>query len=213
VQTGRLHAHVRATETEVLLGPVQARIQAYVAKAAATSRDAVMAALSSDRYYAMLDALDALVASPHAGPDADRSASTIVPAVVGRCYRKTRRRMRSAVLETQGPARDAALHDARKAAKRARYAAEAAIPTGGSNAQRLAGQMRNVQSVLGDHHDTVVGRQVSRRLGIAAQLAGESAFTYGLFYERDACSAARLDVQARKVWQRAKRRKYRSWLA
>jgi CHAD domain-containing protein len=192
VQSGRLHAHVRATETEVLLGPVQARIQAHVAKAAATSHDAVMAALSSDRYYAMLDALDAFVASPQAGPDAGRGASTIVPAVVGRCYRKTRRRMRSAVLEPEGPARDAALHNARKAAKRARYAAEAAIPTGGRNAQRLAGQMRNVQSVLGDHHDTVVGRQ---------------------FYERDACSAARLDVQARKVWQRAKRRKYRSWLA
>jgi CHAD domain-containing protein len=213
VQAGRLHAHVRATDTEVLLGPVQARIQAHVAKAAATSHDSVMAALSSDRYYAMLDALDALVASPHVGPDADRRASTIVSAVVGRCYRKTRRRMRAAVLEPPGPAREAALHDARKAAKRARYAAEAAIPTGGRNAQRLAGQMRNVQSVLGDHHDTVVGRQVSRRLGIAAQLAGESAFTYGMFYERDACSGARLDTQARKVWQRAKRRKYRSWLA
>jgi CHAD domain-containing protein len=213
VQAGRLDAHVRATETEVLLGPVQARIQAHVAKAAATSHAAVMAALSSDRYYALLDALDALVTGPQAGPDADRYASTIVPVAVGRCYRKTRRRMRATVSVPPGPARDAALHAARKAAKRARYAAEAAIPIGGRNAQRLAGQMRNVQAVLGDHHDTVVGRQVSRRLGIAAQLAGESAFTYGLFYERDACSGARLDAQARKRWQEAKKRRYRSWLS
>ena len=73
--------------------------------------------------------------------------------------------------------------------------------------------MRNVQSVLGDHHDTVVGRQVSRRLGIAAHLAGESAFTYGLFYERDACSGACLEERAQEAWQRASGRQYRSWLA
>jgi CHAD domain-containing protein len=172
-----------------------------------------MAALDSERYYAMLDALDALTAGPKAGPEASRNAETIVPTVVRRSYRKTRRRMHAAILAPPGPARDAALHAARKAAKRTRYAAEAAIPVGGRQAERFAGQMRNVQSVLGDHHDTVVGRLVSRRLGIAAHLAGESAFTYGLFYERDICSAERLETQALKTWQRACRRKYRAWLA
>jgi hypothetical protein len=73
--------------------------------------------------------------------------------------------------------------------------------------------MSNVQSVLGDHHDTVVGRQVSRSLGIAAHLAGESAFPYGLFYERDVCASERLDADARMTWRRACRRKYRTWLA
>jgi len=213
VQAARLQAHILATETDVLLGPVQARIQAHLAKSAATSHAAVMAALDSERYCAMLDALDVLIATPPAGPDADRLASRIVPTAVGRCYRKTRRRMHAAAVEPPGSARDAALHGARRAAKRTRYAAEAAIPVGGIPAQRLAQQMTNVQSALGDHHDTVVGRQVARRLGIAAHLAGESAFTYGVFYERDDCSSERLDAQAWKAWQRASRRKYRSWLA
>jgi len=136
-----------------------------------------------------------------------------VPSAVGRCYRKTRRRMRAAAMEPPGSARDAVLHGARKAAKRTRYAAEAAVPVGGKPAQRLAQQMKNVQSALGDHHDTVVGRQVARRLGVTAHLAGESAFAYGVFYERDACAGERLDAQAWEAWQRASRRKYRSWLA
>ncbi|GGO92593.1 hypothetical protein GCM10011584_29330 [Nocardioides phosphati] len=46
-----------------------------------------------------------------------------------------------------------ALHDARKAAKRARYAAEA---VGDDDA---AGQFREVQRVLGAHHDLVVAAQ------------------------------------------------------
>lgn len=213
VQAARLQAHILVTETDVLLGPVQARIQAHLAKIAATSHAAVMAALDSERYFAMLDALDVLIATPPAGPDAGRLASRIVPSAVGRCYRKTRRKMRAAAVEPPGSARDAALHGARRAAKRTRYAAEAAIPIGGKPAQQLAQQMSNVQSALGDHHDTVVGRQVARRLGIAAHLAGESAFTYGVFYERDESSGERLDAQAWKAWQRASRRKYRSWLA
>jgi hypothetical protein len=72
VQARRLDEHVRATEVEVLLGPVQARIQAHVAKAAATSRSAVMTTLTSARYYGLLDALDVLITSPKAGPRADR---------------------------------------------------------------------------------------------------------------------------------------------
>jgi len=211
VQAGRLREQVRATGTDVLLGPVQARIEGHVAKAAATSHAAVTAALNSGRYYALLDDLKAFIFRPGAGPDAGRRASVILPTAVGRSYRKTRRRMDAAIQEPPGPSRDAALHSARKAAKRTRYAAEASIPIGGKQAQRLAGQMKRLQSVLGDHHDTVVGRQVSRMLGIAAQLAGEEAFTYGLFYERDSCRAEGLDGQVRKTWQRARKRKYRFW--
>lgn len=208
VQARRLQQHVRATDVDVLLGPVQARIQAHTARAAATSHTAVVAALNSQRYYTMLDALDALIAGPPAGPEASEPASTILPAAVRRSYRKTRRRMQAALGESRALARDEALHAARKAAKRARYAAEAAIPIGGKDAQRLARQMKKLQSVLGDHQDTVVGRQVARSLGVAAHLAGESAFTYGVFYERDACSARRLEVRAEKAWRRASKREY-----
>jgi CHAD domain-containing protein len=213
VQGRRLEQHIRDTDVEVLIGPVQARIQADTAKAAATSHAAVMTALNSDRYRALLDALDGLAAGPQAGPDADRSASAVLPRAVRRGYRRTRRRMRAAVRQPPGPARDTALHAARKAAKRARYAAEAAIPVAGKPARRFARQLKDVQSVLGDHQDTVVGRQLTRRLGVAAQLAGEPAFSYGLFYGRETGRAERLEGVAMRTWARASRRKHRRWLA
>jgi CHAD domain-containing protein len=212
VQARRLQEHLSRTNIDVVLGPVRARIQAQDAKAAAASHKAVAAALNSERYYAMLDALNTLISAPKTGPDAGRRASKVLQAAVRRNFRKARRRMRAANEEKPGLARDTGLHAARKAAKSARYAAEAAVPVSGRKAQRFAGQMKKVQSVLGDHQDTVVGRQVSRTLGIAAHLAGESAFAYGLFYGYDACTGQLLEAAARRTWQRACKRTYRSWL-
>ena len=57
----------------------------------------------------------------------------------------------------------------------------------GQDAGRFAARMQQVQSVLGDHQDTVIARQLERRLGVEAHQAGESAFSYGLLYERDVC--------------------------
>jgi CHAD domain-containing protein len=55
-----------------------------------------------------------------------------------------------------GQSTDEALHQARKAANRARYASEAMAPGIGKKASRFANQMKKVQSVLGDHQDAVI---------------------------------------------------------
>ena len=121
--------------------------------------------------------------------------------------------MRKARHAPPGPARDAALHQARKSARRARYAAEAASPAAGKQARGFARQMKKVQSVLGDQHDAVLARQAARDLGIGAHLAGENAFTYGLLYERELCHAERLEARARQVWRRARPPpRYRRWM-
>ncbi|HXB48915.1 MAG TPA: CYTH and CHAD domain-containing protein [Streptosporangiaceae bacterium] len=212
VQAERLDEQVRQTDAQELLGPVQARVQAHGAMARAASLTAVSAALKSERYYALLDELDELTADLPAGPAARESARQALPAAVARSYRKTRRRMRTALKVPAGAPREAALHDARKAAKQARYAAEAVAPVLGRDAARFGNRMKKLQTVLGDHQDTVVGRQLARRLGVAAQQAGESAFSYGLFYGRDACEGARLQAKAANAWREASRARYRHWL-
>ena len=105
-----------------------------------------------------------------------------------------------------------ALHEARKAAKRARYAAEAMAPAIGKKARRFAKQMKAIQSVLGDHQDTVTARPAIRKLGINAHLTGENAFSYGLLYGRGTCDGERLQAQAWRTWNRASRRRYRRWM-
>ena len=72
--------------------------------------------------------------------------------------------------------------------------------------------MKKVQSVLGDQHDAVLARQAARDLGIGAHLAGENAFTYGLLYERELRHAERRKRDARQVWRRAARPRYRRWM-
>jgi CHAD domain-containing protein len=213
VQAARMRERVRETDVQQLLGPVQARIQAHFAKAQADARSGVMDALNSERYFALLDALDVVVTDPPHGPDARAQAAVVLPATVRKRYRKTRRRMRRAWAEPDGPARDSALHEARKAAKQARYAAEVAVPVVGRDAARFARRMKKVQSALGDHQDTVVGRSEARELGIAANQAEESSYSFGLFFERELDDGRRLQAKARRAWQRAAHRRYRKWMA
>ncbi|HME66089.1 MAG TPA: CHAD domain-containing protein, partial [Streptosporangiaceae bacterium] len=149
---------------------------------------------------------------PARGPLAGAPAREVLPAAVRRAYRQAKRRMRTVRHTPDGPARDTALHQARKSARRTRYAAEAANPAIGKKARKFAKQMKHVQSVLGDHHDAVLARQAARDLGIGAHLAGENAFTYGLLYERELHHAERLQTRASKVWRHAARPKHRRWM-
>jgi len=212
VLAGHLRDTLRPVPPELLIGPVQARVQGHFAPRRAAARASLIKALDDPRYASLLAELDRVAAGPPAGPLAAAKAREVLPAAVRRAYRQAKRRMRTARHTPDGPARDAALHRARKSARRARYAAEAASPAAGKQARRFARQMKQVQSVLGDHHDAVLARHAARDLGIGAHLAGENAFTYGLLHERELHHAARQQTRAAGVWRHASRPKHRRWM-
>jgi CHAD domain-containing protein len=120
--------------------------------------------------------------------------------------------MRRARQAAPGADLDVALHEARKAAKRARYAAEVLRPVAGKKARRFGARMKDLQSVLGEHQDAVITRQSLRDLGVGAALAGENAFAYGVMYEAEVTRARQLQGQARAVWKKASAARYRLWL-
>jgi CHAD domain-containing protein len=212
VLPAHLQASLRPTPAELLIGPVQARVQGHFAPRRAAARAELLEALDSPRYAELLATLDQLAAGPLPGPQAGAPARDVLPAAVRKAYRQADKRMRRARHAPPSQGRDVGLHEARKSARRARYAAEAVQPAIGKKARRFAKQMKKVQSVLGDHQDTVIARQAARDLGIGAHLAGENAFTYGLLYEREAHRAGRLQADARQVWKRASRSRYRGWM-
>ena len=211
-----LDAHLREgleqMPPELVMGPAKARVRVHFAPVEADARAAVLEALDSERYLALLDGLDQLLADPPLTPEAGQPAAEVLPPAVRRARRRLRRRMRRARATSAGPDRDAALHEARKAAKHARYSAEAVSPAFGKPARRFAKRVKTVQSVLGDHHDSVVARAAIRELGVQAHLAGENAFTFGVLYESDACRASDLEAQARHAWKQASRPKYSAWM-
>jgi CHAD domain-containing protein len=212
VLAGHLLERLHDMPAELVIGPVQARVQGHFATVGADARTALLEALDSQRYFSLLDELDKLLAEPPLTPQAARPAADVLPAAARRPYRQVRRRMRRARRAPAGQPTEEALHEARKAAKRARYAGEAMAPAVGKQASRFAKQMKQVQSVFGDHQDAVIARQVERELGISAHLAGENAFSYGLLYGHDSCEAARLQAQGWETWRRAARPRYRHWM-
>jgi len=209
VLAGHLAEHVGQLPQDLVVGPVTARVRGHFARIGAEAQAGVVAALDSPRYFAVLDQLDELTAGPPGADVAARPAGDTLPAAVRKAYVTTSRRMKRA---PAGEQRDLALHRARKAAKRARYAAEAVGPAFGPQASRFARQMKHLQSVLGDHQDAVIARLTERELGMSAHLAGENAFSYGLMYERDDQAAAALQKQAGRTWRKASRTRYRRWL-
>jgi CHAD domain-containing protein len=212
VLPGHLRASLRSVPVELLIGPVQARVQGHFSPRRAAAYAELIEALDSPRYAALRAELGRLTTEPPLGPRAGDPAREVLPAAVQRAYRQAKKRMRRARHTPSGPARDAALHEARKSARRARYAAEAARPAAGKPARRFSRQMKKVQSVLGDHQDSVIARQAARDLGIGAHLAGENAFSYGLLYELQSHQAGHLQADARHVWKKASRSRHRRWM-
>ena len=211
VLASRLMQNLRTLPAELVLGPAQARVQGHFAPIQAAARKNVLAALDSARYFALRDALDKLLADPPLSADAAQPAGRVLPAAARRTYRRTKRRMRQAGHAPAGHPQEGAYHEARKAAKRARYAGEAVSPAFGKEARRFTKQMKKIQTVLGDHQDAVVARGVDRELGISANLAGENAFTFGLLYDQEDQRAARLRARARRTWKRTPPPHFRHW--
>jgi CHAD domain-containing protein len=211
VLASRLMQNLRTLPAELVLGPAQARVQGHFAPIQAAARKNVLTALDSARYFALRDALDELLADPPLSADAAQPAGQVLPAAARRTYRRTKRRIRQAGHTPAGHPQEGAYHEARKAAKRARYAGEAVSPAFGKQARRFTRQMKKIQTVLGDHQDAVVARGVDRELGISANLAGENAFTFGLLYDQEDQRAARLRAQARRTWERTPPPHFRHW--
>ncbi|MFI6701137.1 CHAD domain-containing protein [Streptomyces sp. NPDC050509] len=203
VLSERLAARVGAVPGTLLLGPVRARLRIWSAGGRTGSRARTVAVLDSERYLTLLATLDALLAAPPLRPAAAKAPEKVLPARIDRAYHRLADRIDGALAMPPGPGRDLALHEARKAAKRVRYAAEAAVPALGKPAKRFARRIKAVQTVLGDHQDSVVAREVLRDLAVRAHAAGESAFTWGLLYGQEETQAERREHELPRVWQEA----------
>ncbi|AZM53225.1 metal-binding protein [Streptomyces sp. WAC 01529] len=208
----RLVTRVEALPGTLLLGPVRGRLRMWSVARRADSRSRTAAVLESERYLALLDSLDALLAEPPLHPAASAPPAKALPKALLKDYARLATRVEHALALESGGERDRAMHEARKAAKRARYAGEAAVPALGKPAKRFAKRMKSVQSVLGDHQDSVVAREALRALAVQAHMAGENAFAWGLLYGQEEASAADGERALPGVWAGASRRKVRAAL-
>ncbi|MFI8342332.1 CHAD domain-containing protein [Streptomyces sp. NPDC085639] len=199
----RIQGHLGELPRTQLIGPVRSRLRVWNTARRSGSRRRALAVLDSARYVALLDALDALLDSPPLKQAAARPPQEVLPKAVLRDYERLAGRVATGLSLDEGHERDLALHDARKAAKRLRYAAESAEPVLGKPAKHLAKAGKSVQNLLGDHQDSVVAREALRGLGAQATAAGESAFTWGVLHAREESLAERRERELPDIWSEA----------
>ncbi|MFH9420882.1 CHAD domain-containing protein [Streptomyces sp. NPDC017529] len=209
VLVDRLRAGLADLPRELRIGPVAARLRLWSQRRRLGSRQALIAVLDGPRHLALLESLHALVADPPLRPAAARPPAKPMAKAVLKDYRRLAGRMAAALEAPAGPARDEALHGARKAAKRVRYAAEAATPALGGPAEKFAKRMKKVQQLLGDHQDSVVAREALRDLAVQAHGAGEGGFSFGLLYGREEAAAAARERELPEVWRKASKPAHR----
>ncbi|OXY89869.1 CYTH and CHAD domain-containing protein [Streptomyces diastatochromogenes] len=182
-------------------GPVHQRLTTWASAKHGSARSHLIGILDSARYLALLDTLDALLADPPLKKKAAGKPEKVIAEAVRKDLAKVTRLVTDALDQSPGEQRDLAIHEARKKAKRTRYAAEAATPALGGPAGSLAKSMKSLTSLLGEHQDSVMARQTLRELSAVAHAAGESAFTYGLLYGREETAAAAVETELPGLWE------------
>ncbi|MEV7321601.1 CYTH and CHAD domain-containing protein [Streptomyces sp. NPDC093970] len=198
----RLLAALDAVPGPLVSGPIGHRLRTWAEAGERGSRSRLLGILDSKRYLALLDTLDGLVADPPLRKAAAGDPEKVLAEAVHRDFEKVAGLIEAAMAEPPGHDRDLGLHDARKKAKRTRYAAEAAHPALGGPAKSLVKSMKSLQSLLGEHQDSVMARETLRELSAVAHAAGESAFTYGLLYGREEGRAAAVEARTPHAWRK-----------
>ncbi|MGH7331819.1 MAG: CHAD domain-containing protein [Candidatus Rokuibacteriota bacterium] len=161
----------------------------------------LLTVLDTPRYFTLLDRIEELLAHP---PLTGTEMS--LRDLAAEEFRK----LRKAVKALPEVPSDEDLHAVRIKAKRARHAAELAVPVEGRPAERFVSKAKRLQDILGEHQDAVVA--ASRLHELFAGARGRRAgFVAGRLVERQRTrrQAARQAFQA--FWPKVEGRGRKAW--
>jgi CHAD domain-containing protein len=211
VMRDRVRTVVEAGGDVIKADPAAAVVDAELSHVYRAAHDRVLAELDGERYHALLSALDGLVTSPPWTVRAAAQAGETLPRLVARSYTQVRRIVEEADATPEGAEREGLLHDARKAAKRARYAAESVSPIFGADAVAFATAMAAVQEALGEHQDSVLARARLRDLARHTS-STDAAFLYGRLHALEEAAAGQSRWHFEAAWKAAGRKSVHRWL-
>ena len=165
-------------------------LEALEEERAAAYRD-VAETLDGDRYYALLDRVEAAARPPLSGDDR----------ALAKIFAKEASKMRKAFEALSDDSPDADLHEARIKVKHARYAADLASHELGDDAAKFVSVAKQMQDLLGAHQDAVVAQSRIRDWA-ASSFTPDSGFAAGQLVqlERDRMAEARREWPA--LWKK-----------
>jgi CHAD domain-containing protein len=165
------------------------------------ARAALLEVLDSNRYLALLDALDEAADQPRPSGRSVGLADLARSAFAD--LRKTAKGL--------GPRpSDEELHRLRIKTKRARYVGELAAGTVGKRAGRFVKRARALQDLLGAHQDAVVASARLRELS-AGTRGDRVAFAAGRLVEREEARRREARSAVQKAWRKLQKAGRRAW--
>ncbi|WP_433245706.1 CHAD domain-containing protein [Streptosporangium sp. CA-135522] len=189
----RFAGRLDSLDGTLIVGPIRARLSSDLLDAEHEAYDRIRETLGGERYFALLDALDDLAGTPVLTKAAGKPAATL-DTVAAKSWRRVTRAYDRAQSIGDPTEREHAMHDVRKAAKRARYTAEAI------GMDKLAKRAESVQEVLGTHLDGVVAQGRLAAEAENARLLGEDTFTYGVLTGLERAEADRAFEEFPRIW-------------
>lgn len=163
-------------ETETALSFIFSALEESIEENRAKGLDA----LSSARYFALIDELITYTETIEFTEQAWRPAKEVLPDLAHEAWKKLKKDVEE--LRIEGPTQ--MWHDARIQAKRARYAIELLVPVFGKDARVLAKSLTRVTELLGEHQDCAVAAQRTRDISSTVR-DPEVAFALGVVAGRE----------------------------
>ncbi len=210
VQRMYLLSAVADEPDDLVLGAVAGRVEVELRSVYRAAHDRLLEVMASPRYFRLLDRLEHVVSVPPFTELAAGRARKVLTKRVRRACKHLHALVSGGQPEV-GEARDAWLHDIRKAGKRVRYAAEVAEPVLGKVAGTLVTAAEDLQEILGAHQDSVVTRSTLREIGVRMHLDGENPFTIGRLHALQQARADAAEVEFARVWSTRVADQLRAW--
>lgn len=164
---------------DLVRGPVRQRLVEGANRRYTAGWRRSLLAMRSQRYFRLLDALEELV-NAEQPESADGTTSSVN---IDAAYKRVRKAAKNAAAvaadDVSAEEKDEALHRIRKGAKRLRYTAAA------TGADKVSDRAKTIQTLLGEHQDSVVSKAHLSTQADAAHAAGEDTFTYGLLFQQE----------------------------
>ena len=171
---------------------VRGPVEAEITKTLATERDDAIQrlnkAMRTPRYQHLMQLLRGWKTAPPL-TDAAGEKDRVAVKYVEKAQRKAEKRLRKADDIEE-------LHRARKAFKRARYAAELVEPAD-SQMKAIARDGEEMQTLLGEHQDAIVAANFLAKMSADGEIEAGSAFTYGILMANELNRAAEIRASVR----------------
>jgi CHAD domain-containing protein len=184
ILSSRLDKQIADLPPEQIRGPVEAEVTKTLDAEREDALRRLAESMRTQRYEHLVHLLRGWRAAPPLTDAASEEDATGVK-YVDKAMGKAEKRLRKSDGDIEQ------LHRARKAFKRARYAAELVEPAD-SQMKSVARDAEELQTVLGEHQDAVVAATFLAKISAGGEIGPGSAFTYGILMANELNRAAKI---------------------